>query len=203
MKPTRSANKTLTHSKRSAMIVSPRFSRPMTCSGRMLEQQPLELGGPGLDSTQILLLAVAPALLVDARIDPCPQQNRIERLRQIVLGPGLDAAQGALGLRQGRDHDDRNPPQPLIGLYLHQHIEPADIRHHEIEQDEVELFIVERLQRLIAPATETTRWPSRVNRRDRRSRLASISSTTRIEPVSTTVFGCPPAGLGRASNRRA
>jgi len=96
---------------------------------------------------------------VQASIDPRAQQNRIERFWQIILGPGLDAADDALGLRQGRDHDHRNAAQPLIRLHTHQHVKAVDIGHHQIEQDEVELIVGERLQRLLAAGHRSDAMP--------------------------------------------
>jgi len=67
---------------------------------------------------------------------------------------------GALGLGQGCDHDNRNATQPLIGLHAHKHVKPVDVGHHQIEQHEVELIVGERLQRLLtAGPPKQTRWP--------------------------------------------
>ncbi len=55
-----------------------------------------------------LLLAVAQPFLFQRGADARAQQDRIERLGQIVLGAGLDAAHHAVELVERRNHDDRN-----------------------------------------------------------------------------------------------
>ena len=38
---------------------------------------------------------------------------------------------------------------PLIGLHAHKHVKSVDVGHHQVEQDEVELIVGERLKRLL------------------------------------------------------
>jgi hypothetical protein len=78
------------------------------------------------------------------------QQDRVERLGQVVLGARLDAADHAVGLLQARDHDHRDGVQALVRLEPLEHLEAVEIGHHQIEQDQVELLEREKLER--APA---------------------------------------------------
>ena len=48
--------------------------------------------------------------------DARAQQGRIERLRQIIVGTEFDAANDALDLVDGRNHNDRDVPQLQIVL---------------------------------------------------------------------------------------
>ena len=63
------------------------------------------------DLTQIRKFAGAPASALQASIDTGTQQHRIKGLGQVIVGAGLDAAPGRLGLLQPGDHDnsDRLP----------------------------------------------------------------------------------------------
>ena len=62
-------------------------------------------------SAEVGALLIAQALLLEAGADPRPEQHAVERLRQIVLGAELDAADHALDLVHGRDHDHRDVAQ--------------------------------------------------------------------------------------------
>ena len=53
-------------------------------------------------------LEVVQPLLRQARVDPRAQDHRIERLREVVVGAGLDAANDAVDLVDRRDHDHRD-----------------------------------------------------------------------------------------------
>ncbi len=53
-------------------------------------------------------LEVVELLLRQPRVDPRTEQGRIEGLRQVVVCPDLDAADDAVDLVDGRDHDHRD-----------------------------------------------------------------------------------------------
>ena len=61
-------------------------------------------------------LLVAKALLLEARCDSRVQENRVDRLRQVILGAHLDALDDAVQLVEGGRHDHRDVPQALIEL---------------------------------------------------------------------------------------
>ena len=116
---------------RSAITVSPRRMRSTIVRGRMLRSSASERSFSVRNSS-------SSRFLLESRTDPRAQQHRVERLRQVVLGAGLDAAHRAVELVEGRDHDDRNVPRARIGFEPAEHVEPVHPRHHQIEQHEVE-----------------------------------------------------------------
>ena len=124
-------------------------------AGQDVAQQDLVFLPLQLDPFQVAALAIAPALALQAGADPRPQQDGVERLRQIVLCAALDAPDHAVGLLQAGDHDHRDVVQPLIGFEAFQHLETVQLGHQEIKQDEVELLDRENLQR---PAARILLW---------------------------------------------
>ena len=48
----------------------------------------------------------------------------------------------------GRDHDHRDMPQLLVGLELLEHLVAVQLRHHDVQQDEIEPLGAEAVQRL-------------------------------------------------------
>ena len=80
------------------------------------------------------------------------EQNRVERLEQIVDGAELDATRHAVHLRERRDHDDGKIAQPRLILQPGEHLESVDLRHHHIEKDEVEGAGLEARNRFLAVA---------------------------------------------------
>ena len=80
------------------------------------------------------------------------QMGGRERLGQVVPGAGperLDAA-GDAGVSR-HDHDDR----VLVGLQRGlQDLEPGDLGHVQVDEDDIELAAPDRLQRLLAPADQ-------------------------------------------------
>jgi hypothetical protein len=95
---------------------------------------------------------VPQALLLERRAEAGFQQNRIERLEQIIDGAELDTTRHAVQLGQGRNHDHGKIAQPRLILEPGEHLEPIDLRHHDVEQDEVEGVRLEPGDRLLAIA---------------------------------------------------
>ena len=75
------------------------------------------------------------------------QQHGIERLGEVVLGAGLDAAHDAVELVQCGDHDHRQIAGVLGRLEPAQNLEPVHLRHDEVEQYEVKLVAAGERQR--------------------------------------------------------
>ena len=100
-----------------------------------------------LDLAPIGDFAVVPAFLLEAGSDARFQQNRIEWLRQIVLGAELDAPDGAAQLIERRDHDHRDVPQLRVHLHALQHLIAIEPRHHDVEEHEVDRLGSEPLER--------------------------------------------------------
>src|SRR5262245_3745184 len=84
------------------------------------------------------------------RADPRAQDRRIERLWQIVVGAELDALRNLVGVRVGADHDDRNISLIWIALDDFENLVPVQIRHHQIEEDETELFLFDQRNCLVS-----------------------------------------------------
>ncbi len=127
-------------------LVEPRYDQP----GQDVQEQRLRLL---LLDAQLLHddpLAIPQPLLLDAGIDAGAEQDRIERLRHVVLGAGLDARRDAVDLVKRRDHNDRNVAMPLLALEPLKDLVAADPRHQQIEQDEIERLLVDELERLFA-----------------------------------------------------
>jgi hypothetical protein len=81
---------------------------------------------------------IAQPLFLQARSYACPQQGRIERLGEIVIGAGLDAADDRVELTQCRNHYGGNIAVARIALEAREDIIAADAGHHQIEQDEID-----------------------------------------------------------------
>jgi hypothetical protein len=93
---------------------------------------------------------VPQALLLERCAKAGFQQNRIERFEQIIDGAELDTTRHAVQLGQGRNHDHGKIAQPRLILEPSEHLEPVDLRHHDVEQDEVEGVRLEPRDRLFA-----------------------------------------------------
>ena len=127
-----------------------RLSRPSRSSSATLSRT--RRSSVWLHSTS----SVVEALLLEARADPGPQERRVEGLRQVVRRAQLDAADHAVELVHRRDHDHRDRPEPVVGLQPLQHLVAVQLRHHDVQQEEVERARPEKLERLAAVAAVAT-----------------------------------------------
>jgi len=91
-----------------------------------------------LDFLQVGQLAVAQPLLLQARADARLEEHGLEGLRQVVLGAALDAAHHAGQVVERGDHDHGHVARARVGLDALEHGEAVELRHHHVEQDEVE-----------------------------------------------------------------
>ena len=96
---------------------------------------------------------------IDLVVQPLPfqagaearlQQHLIEGLEQIIDRTELDAAYDAGHLVERRDHDDGQVVQAPLILQPAQHLIAVDLRHHHVEQDDVEAFLVQPRDRLLS-----------------------------------------------------
>ena len=94
-------------------------------------------------------LVVQPFAL-QAGTDAGAQQGRIERLGQVIFRTQLDAADDAVDLVDGGNHDHWNMPQAVACLHCRQHLVAIHVRHHDVEQHEIEWLGIEQLQGLPA-----------------------------------------------------
>ena len=93
-------------------------------------------------------LLVPEALLLEAGADPGTEQHGVARLGEIVLGPELDRADDAGRLVERRDHQDRDVAPVRVLLEPRQHRGPVEVRHHDVEEDEVDRLGLEDRERL-------------------------------------------------------
>ena len=71
-------------------------------------------------------------------------------LGQVVVGARLDAANDGRSLIEGRDHDHRQSLEAGITFHVGQHLIAVEARHHEVEQDQVEIPAGQHVQGLFA-----------------------------------------------------
>src|SRR6516162_7745525 len=88
------------------------------------------------------------ARLFDAVVDPRLQQHRIEGLGQIVGGSKLDATNDTVDVLDGRDHHHRYIAQRGIGAQLLEHTIAVELRHHDVEEDEIDRSLTHLFERL-------------------------------------------------------
>ena len=54
-------------------------------------------------------------------------------------------------LAGGGEHDGRHVLEPFVALHFGEHVEPAQVRHHEVEQHEPDVVLAPKhLERLAA-----------------------------------------------------
>ena len=116
-------------------VVTVRLRTPTTCSDEA-----------GEDIADALALQVIQPLSCQTAVDPSPQKHGVEGLRQVVLGPQLDSAHDALHVLERGDHDDRDVAQLAVRLHLREYLEAVDLRHDDVEQDDVKGFRTQNLQ---------------------------------------------------------
>ena len=63
---------------------------------------------PAEDVVDSCPLEIVKPFLGQSRVDPRAEDHGVERLREVVVGPGFDAADDALRLVDGGDHDHRD-----------------------------------------------------------------------------------------------
>src|SRR5512133_293560 len=94
----------------------------------------------------VLELEIVQALLGQAAVDPCAEQDGVEWLGQVVRRPHLDAAHYAPDVLERRDHDHGNVTELLVALDLREGVVAVELRHEDVEQDDVERLGSKRLQ---------------------------------------------------------
>jgi hypothetical protein len=91
-------------------------------------------------------LGVMSPLAAQARRDARPKDDRIEWLRQVILGAHLNAAGGARHLIDRGDHEDGQVLERLVRLQTRQDLVPVHLRHDDVEQHHVERISMEQLE---------------------------------------------------------
>src|SRR5262249_36967510 len=77
---------------------------------------------------------------------------QVERLRQEVVGAGLQAAHLVLGSVERREQQDRQPRVLRIATDALAHLDAAGRGHHDVEADEIGVVLGDRAQRRLAIA---------------------------------------------------
>jgi hypothetical protein len=80
---------------------------------------------------------VAQPLLFEARADARTKEYRVEGLRKVVLRSPLDAPHDARDLVESRNHDNGDVTPLAVGLQVFEHLVPIHLRHHHIEEYQV------------------------------------------------------------------
>ena len=115
------------------------------------------------------------------RLEGREELGGVDRLRNVVVGAGIDAALALAGRHLAGDGDDRerlellDRPDGADGLVA------VHDRHHDVHQDDVDVRLRSRVAMASAPlsATVTSAWP-RSRSAVRAKMLRKSSSTTRI-----------------------
>ncbi len=81
-------------------------------------------------------LALIPRAAAQDRRDAQQQLLQVERLREVVVAAGLEAAHAVLG---GALHgQEQHRRLDAVAAQLRAELEPVHVRHHDVEHDEVE-----------------------------------------------------------------
>ena len=86
------------------------------------------------------------------RTDAGAQFVRMHRLRQELVGARLDASDAIREVGLAGDQHHRRQPRRRIGLQPPADLEAVDPRHGDVEQDDVRVMLVHRLERRRAVA---------------------------------------------------
>ena len=98
------------------------------------------------------VLTIPATLFFQRGADPRVQQSRVERLGQVIFRARLDAPHHGLHFAHDGDHDDRQMPKLIIRPDAVQHFIAVHIRHHHIEEHEVEVFLAHQPQGILPAA---------------------------------------------------
>ena len=98
----------------------------------------------------VLLLAVVPALALDARLDAGLQQHRVEGLEQVIVGARLDALDDAVHVLAAGDHDNGGCPPFGMLFYPVQYLVAVHAGHHQVQQYHVHVGLLQGLEGLLA-----------------------------------------------------
>jgi hypothetical protein len=65
------------------------------------------------------------------------ERRAVHRLGQILVAARLEPGHHVLRVRASRDHDNRHEGQRWISLESTTHLEPVELGHVQVEQDQV------------------------------------------------------------------
>ena len=84
------------------------------------------------------------------RLDPGGERGLVDRLGQIFVGARLEPGDDVLAVGLRGDQDDRRERQIGIGLDLPAGFDAVDLRHHDVEQDQIRMMLPGGGDRLLA-----------------------------------------------------
>src|SRR5262249_35691226 len=84
------------------------------------------------------------------RADAQQQFAFVDGLGDKVVGAGLDGTLDVAGVIEGGDHDDADVARGRVGAQALADLEAADLRHHDVEEDQVGLPGGDLVQRFLA-----------------------------------------------------
>ena len=74
----------------------------------------------------------------------------LERLGQVVVAAGFEAGDDILGVGLGGHQDDRDEPVRRVLLEPLHDLDAVELRHHDVEQDQIGLELGRARERLLA-----------------------------------------------------
>ena len=117
--------------------------RPIEQDRRQIEEAPT-VGDPG-QGVEVgeVMQALHEELQLQLGLDPGQQFPGAKGLGDIVLATDLKGATDGGLVAHGRDEDDGDGPGALVVLQLATEFEAIDVRHHDVEQDQVDEGMVQ------------------------------------------------------------
>ena len=109
-------------------------------------QQFLDADVPGRGGAQSQL--VGQHLEPHEALDPGHELQVVDRLGQEVVGAGLEPANAVGNLVERGDHDDRDVRGCRIALETPANLEAVHVRHHHVEQHDIDLGVLAGLYRV-------------------------------------------------------
>ena len=104
---------------------------------------PLELGG-------LLLHGIVQRLDAQHGADPGHEGRLIERLDEVIVAARLEPRDHVLDIGLGGEEDHRHETQRRIRLEAFERTDAVELRHHDVEQDQVGPRGLRHIQRLFA-----------------------------------------------------
>ena len=109
-----------------------------------------ELGRLELEPAGLLLHRVVQRLDPQDRAHAGDERRLLDRLGQVLVRPGVEPGHDVRDGGLGGDQDDRHERQRRVGPEPPADLEPVELRHHHVEQDQVGQEPARRRERLLA-----------------------------------------------------
>ena len=109
-----------------------------------------ELAGLPLQRRRLLPHGVVERLHAEHGAHPRQKGRVVERLRQVVVRPGVQAADDVARVGPRGHQDDRDEGQSPVALDRPHDRDPVQLRHHDVEEDQVGFQLARERQALLA-----------------------------------------------------